>query len=140
MTVTEQYGHKIRVRACGIFMQDHKYLLINHKGLNTDNIFWHFPGGGVDAGETIRQALQREFSEETGLEIEVQEFIKINEAIAPPLHAIEFFFKVKYISGHISLGQDPELPIIQGIGFFSKEEIGLMPKNQIASSIFDIIS
>ncbi len=30
---------------------------------------WHFPGGGVDAGETVFEAAVREVREETGIEV-----------------------------------------------------------------------
>ena len=37
---------------------------------------WEFPGGKVEAGETVRQALQREIEEELAAKIAVHELIE----------------------------------------------------------------
>jgi len=54
-----------------IFSRDGK-LLMGKKDPRKGGVFsdcWHIPGGGVDEGETMIEALVREIKEETGLDI-----------------------------------------------------------------------
>ena len=62
--------HRIIVAAL-VYSQDGK-LLMGKKDPNGGGVYadcWHFPGGGVDEGETQLQALQREVLEEVGIDI-----------------------------------------------------------------------
>lgn len=107
--VHAHFGGQLRLRACGILIEEEKILLIAHKGLSEAELMWLPPGGGVAYGERVDECLKREFKEETGLEIEVGEFLFIHEFIREPLHAVEIFFRVYKKSGGLNLGSDPEL-------------------------------
>ena len=123
--IINQYGNQLRVRVCGICVQDGKILLINHSGMNESGEFWSPPGGGLQFGETIEECLKREFLEETHTIISVGNFLKINEFVKPPLHAIELFYEVKIESGEIQIGFDPEMEeqIIKDVKWLSFEEV-----------------
>ncbi|WP_338868286.1 NUDIX hydrolase [Spirosoma sp. SC4-14] len=125
--VLTKFGNQLRVRVCGLCRQQDQLLMVRHRGLSETNTFWSPPGGGVRFGETSAQALIREFSEETGLVIDVGELLFVNEFIAPPLHAVELFFRVTITGGKQQLGTDPELEadnqLIDEMKFMSFEEI-----------------
>lgn len=91
---------------------------------------WAPPGGGIDFGESAEEALKREFLEETGLKIEVKEFLFVFELINKKHHAIELFYKVESIEGKLSLGEDPEFSksaqIMVEASFLSYDEISRM--------------
>jgi ADP-ribose pyrophosphatase YjhB (NUDIX family) len=49
-------------------------LLLVHK---TDNNLWALPGGGVDPGESVSEAVVREVKEETGMDVEVTNLVGV---------------------------------------------------------------
>lgn len=140
--IINQYGNQLRVRVCGICVQDDKILLINHSGMNESGEFWSSPGGGLQFGETIEDCLKREFLEETKTIISVGEFLKINEFVKPPLHAIELFYEVKIESGEIQIGFDPEMEeqIIKDVKWLSFEEVLNKEEGRVDEILGEILS
>ncbi|MEA5459912.1 NUDIX hydrolase [Arcicella sp. LKC2W] len=139
--IINQYGNHLRVRVCGICVEDGKILLINHSGMNASGEFWSPPGGGLQFGETIVDCLKREFLEETNTIISVGNFLKINEFIKPPLHAIELFYEVKIESGEIQIGFDPEMEkqIIKDVKWLSFEEVLQKEEGRFARVLSEIL-
>jgi 8-oxo-dGTP diphosphatase len=108
--IKEAYGNKLRIRVCGICIEDGQLLLVKHDHLGRTGTLWAPPGGGMEYGESAEEALLREFKEETNLSVEIINFLFVHEYLDPPLHGIELFFQVKINEGTLSLGQDPEMP------------------------------
>lgn len=126
--IANVYGHKVRVRACGLCWQEGRLLMVNHTAVTTGN-FWAPPGGGVEFGQSIEDCLKKEFLEETGLVIRPGEFLFGCEYIAQPLHAIELFYTVQTEGGALIKGSDPELQIITDVRFMTIDEISnISPK------------
>ena len=141
--ITKIYGNKLRVRVCGILIENEKILMVKHEPMGETGVLWAPPGGGMDFGQSAEANLKREFREETGLETEIIRYLFINEYLTPPLHAIEVFFEVKRTGGVLQTGTDPEMDkkgqIIKKIQFLGSPELETIEKNQI-HNIFSKIS
>lgn len=68
---------RTNVSVRGIIIRDGKILLI-HRFKNGAE-YWVVPGGGVEEGEALEEALRREMKEETGREINSFELLKTCE-------------------------------------------------------------
>lgn len=70
---------------------------------------WMVPGGTLEWGETLEQAAIREVREETGIEIEIEAFVEIVEAMAPGeagYHFVIMDYAARAVSGSLSAGSD----------------------------------
>jgi ADP-ribose pyrophosphatase YjhB (NUDIX family) len=124
--IQKTYGNKLRLRSCGICIEGDTILLVKHKGIGELGYLWSPPGGGVEFGESLVAVLQREIAEECGLTAKIGDLIFVDEFIKPPLHAVEFFFKIA-VSGTLIKGKDPEMSeehqMIEEVKYVSWEEI-----------------
>ncbi|MEB2779898.1 NUDIX hydrolase [Algoriphagus persicinus] len=139
--IEAKFGNHLRSRVNGILLEDGKILMIKHL-MGNGKILWSVPGGAMHFGQPAIENLKREFSEETGLDIEVKEYLFVNEYLAAPLHAMEHFFRVEKIGGKLTLGMDPELyadsQIISEIKWMSINEIQSLPKEALHQIFWEI--
>jgi 8-oxo-dGTP diphosphatase len=67
---------------------------------------WTFPGGRVEAGESLEGALVREMAEETGLRIEVGDLVGFTESVGEHHHYIILDFHAEIVGGELEAGDD----------------------------------
>ncbi|MEU0502699.1 NUDIX domain-containing protein [Nocardia sp. NPDC005998] len=76
--------NSIKVAVSAVVRDSQGRILMIHR---TDNDRYSIPGGGLEAGETITQALIREVKEETGIDVRVTDLIGI---FSNPDHVIAY--------------------------------------------------
>ena len=101
----------IRLVARAAIVHDGAVLLVGFAG----EIGFHYnlPGGGVEPGETLYDAVRREVREETAAEVEVKELLFVYECFPPDYgfsldekpHCVDFLFHCELCEG-----SEPRLP------------------------------
>ncbi|WP_404451387.1 NUDIX hydrolase [Virgibacillus necropolis] len=127
----------------GIYEKNNQLLVINKNGGPYINRF-DLPGGSLEDGESLTDAMQREFIEETGVEIEVVSNIGTIDFILPwdwkgftHVHHIAIFYSVKKIGGEISKPDQFEGQDSDGALWVSKNDISDENASPLVLKAFD---
>ena len=100
MPVFERYGVRAIIQRDGLFAMQQS---------NTGE--YKIPGGGMDKGETIAEALAREVREETGLVIKTETMQELGEIL--DVHKDIFDGKSKYVAHSLHYSCDVEEELVE---------------------------
>ncbi len=90
-----------KIRPTGILIEDEKILIVKQK-VNAERE-WSLPGGKLERGETLDQAVIREIEEETGLIVKIDKLIYVCEKVDKITPLIHITFLLKRVEGNITL-------------------------------------
>jgi 8-oxo-dGTP diphosphatase len=96
--------------AVGILIRDDGALLLSSRPEGKPYAgYWEFPGGKLEAGETVAQALRRELIEELGVTIADAEVWKVTEHDYPHALVRLHWCKVRAWSGQFEMREGQQM-------------------------------
>jgi len=98
--------NSIRLRFCLAVVENEKILLVPHYITDAGAIQWLVPGGEIEFSESLKDAVIREFYEETGFRAEVVRLLNVSEVIHPKTgyHRITISFSGYILDGELQSG------------------------------------
>lgn len=129
---------KIRIRAAALIIDGGSVLLVEYKNDNNDGVHYNLPGGGLEAGETLVDAVKREAKEEACIDVEVGSVAFVyeyqpskNNNIYGDVHIIGVTFECKLLEGpvpHLPQAPDPNQIGVKWIPISELGSIQLYPE------------
>ena len=111
------------ISAAALIVHDQQVLLVNHQVTGQYN-FWLPPGGRLEGEESIFDCAKREIFEETGLIVEPDRILYIQEFAESDYHFCKFFILCSTFSGTLTLDQrTPQEDFLVAARFFAQRDL-----------------
>jgi 8-oxo-dGTP diphosphatase len=131
-----EYPDNPLVGVGAVVIQENRVLLIR-RGTPPLLGEWSLPGGVLECGETLREAVVREAREETGLTVETREMLGVYERVIHDdggrvrYHYVLLDFLCRPVEGNLKAGSDAA-----DVRWFTREEL---PALNLAHDASDVV-
>ena len=130
---SRQYPPRPITGVAGIIL-DGDRILLSMRGKPPSKGKWGLPGGAVEVGETVKEALIREVLEETGVTVRPIRLITFLDSIhrdddgGVRYHYVLFEYLCEYASGEVSPSSDA--PDARWVKFSELDSVDIMPSTK----------
>jgi 8-oxo-dGTP diphosphatase len=112
-----------RLAVGAVILHEDRVLLVR-RGKPPRQGKWAVPGGKVEAGETLRQAAEREVREETGVEIRAGEVVHVFELLDRDGDTLRFLYVIIDLLAEYLGGEPRAADDASDARWFGAEELG----------------
>lgn len=121
-----------RIRAAVAVVHEDRLLLVEHT--KSDRKYWLLPGGGLEWGETLHEAVRREVEEETGLLVSVGDLLFLSETLSPEgdKHLVHLVFQGSFEGGELRVPSEERITDVRWIELSEVPGLTLHPPMQVA--------
>lgn len=126
-----------RISVRGIIIEGDEVYSIYRRKINNDKTFSEYyviPGGGLEKGETLEEALKRELKEELSIDVKIIGYLGFDESD----NSIAHFFKCKIVNGIPTLGGE-ELERCSKANYYEIRKVNICDLDNIDILAKDII-
>ena len=109
----------MRVRVTGVVIEDGRILLLNQDAADRS---WSLPGGKLEDGESLAEALVREMKEETGLDVKPARLLYVCDY--PSAQVVHMTFEARRTGGTVGdIKAGADTTPIRGVEFVKLSEL-----------------
>src|SRR5579884_1594159 len=98
--VSTNNSARFRVGVYAVIFDEERVLLAHRRDID----WWNLPGGGMELGETVEEAIRREVLEETGLDVAVEYLVGVYSK--PQKQEVVLTFRCRVIGGTLSATEE----------------------------------
>ena len=113
------------VCAVGAFIFDGDRVLVIRRAKPPGAGLWSVPGGKLEAGETLAQAVAREVREETGLVVEVGPLAAVVERMGADYHFVILDYLARVTGGSLTAASD-----VSAARWVTDDELASLPHTE----------